>query len=211
MPALLSIFALAFVTALSGAMMPGPLLAATISESARRGFLAGPLLIVGHALLEAALLILLLRGLASLFQREIFFIVIALLGAAVLIWMAAAMFRSLPTLRLSFDRKVKKQNNIILQGALMSVANPYWSIWWATIGIGCILQGKRLGVWGILFFFSGHLLADFAWYSAVSAAVAGGRRLLTDRVYRSIIAVCATALVGFAVYFLYAGISKLLN
>jgi len=211
MPALLSIFALAFVTALSGALMPGPLLAATISESARRGFLAGPLLVVGHALLEAALLILLLHGLASLFQQRLFFIVIALLGGAALIWMAVGMFRSLPTLHLSFDRKTEKQNNIVLRGALMSVANPYWSVWWATIGIGCILQGKQLGVWGIVFFFAGHILADFAWYSAVSAAVAGGRRLLTDRAYRSIVAACATALLGFALYFLYAGIGKLLK
>ena len=77
MAALLSVFVLGFITALSGAMMPGPLLTATISESTRRGFLAGPRLMVGHALLEAALLLLLLWGLAPRFRKDAVFIAIA--------------------------------------------------------------------------------------------------------------------------------------
>ena len=209
MLALFSVLALGFVTALSGAMMPGPLLTATISESTRRGFLAGPLLMVGHAILEAALLLLLLWGLAPFFQSNTVFIVIALLGAAVLIWMATGMFRSLPTLRLSLTQTTKQKNNIILHGALMSIANPYWSIWWATIGIACLLKREHLGTWGVAAFFAGHILADFVWYSVVSAAVARGRRFLTDRMYRLIIGACAAILVGFAVYFVYSGIERL--
>jgi hypothetical protein len=44
---LLTIFFSSFIIAFSGAMMPGPLLTATISESSKRGFLAGPMLIAG--------------------------------------------------------------------------------------------------------------------------------------------------------------------
>ena len=43
-----------FIVALSGALMPGPLLTLTVGEAARR-VLGGPLIIVGHALLELAL------------------------------------------------------------------------------------------------------------------------------------------------------------
>lgn len=97
----------------------------------------------------------------------------------------------------------------MISGILMSVANPYWIIWWATIGLGYILYSWKFGFWGIAFFFTGHILADLSWYSLVSAAVAGGRNFLTDRLYRGLIAVCAVFLVVFAGYFVYAGFTKL--
>jgi threonine/homoserine/homoserine lactone efflux protein len=50
-----AIFGGSFALALSGVLLPGPLLTVTISESARRGFKAGPLLITGHGLLEFSL------------------------------------------------------------------------------------------------------------------------------------------------------------
>ena len=84
----------------------------------------------------------------------------------------------------------------------MSLANPYWTIWWATIGIGYILHAKQYGLWGIVFFFTGHILADFAWYAVVSAAVGKGRTFFTDRIYRGIIGTCAAVLIIFACLFI---------
>ena len=60
-----------FIVALSGALMPGPLLTVTVGEAARRGFWAGPLIIVGHALLELALVLLLLVGLGAWLNRPL--------------------------------------------------------------------------------------------------------------------------------------------
>ncbi len=204
----LTIFVSSFIIALSGAMMPGPLLTATISESSRRGFIMGPLLIVGHGILELALVIALLLGLAPFLQQPAVFVATALAGAAILLWMAFGMFRSLPSLRLSWDGEHKRQNHPVVNGILMSVANPYWIIWWATIGLGYILYSWRFGLWGVAFFFAGHILADLVWYSIVAAAVSRGRRFLTDRLYRGLIAGCAVFLVLFAGYFAYAGFQK---
>ena len=206
---LLTIFVSAFVIALSGAMMPGPLLTVTISESSRRGFIAGPLLIAGHAILELALVIALLLGLAPFFQMPSVFVFTALTGGFTLFWMAFNMFRSLPTLSIAWEEDKTKRNHPIASGIIMSIANPYWIIWWATIGLGYILYSWQFGIWGIVFFFAGHTLADLAWYSLISAAVAGGRHFLTDRVYRGLITVCAIFLVVFACYFIYSGVDKL--
>ena len=51
------LFAAAFVIALTGAMAPGPFLTVTITETARHGRRAAFLLLAGHALLEAVLLV----------------------------------------------------------------------------------------------------------------------------------------------------------
>jgi threonine/homoserine/homoserine lactone efflux protein len=206
---LLTIFVSSFVIALSGALMPGPLLTATISESSQRGFITGPLLIAGHAILELGLVIALLLGLAPFLQLPAVFVATALIGSAILFWMAYGMFRSLPSLCLSWEADQKKSNHPVASGILMSAANPYWIIWWATIGLGYILYSRQFGFWGIAFFFGGHILADLIWYSLVSAAIAGGRHFLTDRLYRSLIAVCAVFLVVFAGYFAYAGLTKM--
>ncbi|MFO7569040.1 MAG: LysE family transporter [Smithellaceae bacterium] len=205
----LAIFASSFVIALSGALMPGPLLTATISESSRRGFIAGPMMIGGHAILELALVIALLMGLAPFFQMPAVFVATALLGSLILLRMAFGMFRSLPSLHLSWTGDQKRLNHPVISGIFMSVSNPYWIIWWATIGLGYILYSQQFGFWGIAFFFAGHILADLAWYSFISAAVAGGRHFLTDRLYRSLIAACAVFLVFFAGYFAYSGLVKL--
>ena len=206
---LLTIFVSSFVIALSGAMMPGPLLTITISESSRRGFTTGPLLIAGHAILELGLVAALLLGLAPFFQKPIVFTAIALFGSVVLFWMAFSMFRSLPSLHLSLKTDLKQGNHPMMNGILMSVANPYWVIWWATIGLGYILYSWQFGLPGIVFFFTGHILADLVWYSLISAAVAGGRHFLTDRLYRGLISICAVLLVVFAGYFAYTGFNKL--
>ncbi|MBU1965955.1 MAG: LysE family translocator [Proteobacteria bacterium] len=189
--------------------MPGPLLTATISESSQRGFIAGPLLIAGHAILELALVIAFLLGLAPFFQQPVVFVATALVGAVILFWMAFGMFRSLPSLSLSWEADQQRRSHPMISGILMSVANPYWIIWWATIGLGYILYSWRFGFWGIAFFFVGHILADLVWYSLIAAAVAGGRHFLTNRLYRGLIAVCAVFLIVFAGYFAYAGFEKL--
>ncbi|MEN6624233.1 MAG: LysE family transporter [Smithella sp.] len=209
MTTLITIFVSSFVIALSGALMPGPLLTATISESSQRGFVTGPLLIAGHAILELGLIIALLLGLAPFLQQPVVFITTALVGSAILCWMAYGMFRSLPSLRLSWEADQKKRNNLVLSGILMSVANPYWIIWWATIGLGYIIYSRQFGLWGVSFFFTGHILADLIWYSLIAAMVAGGRHFLTNNLYRGLIAVCAVFLVLFAGYFGYAGFAKL--
>ncbi|MBC8438248.1 MAG: LysE family transporter [Deltaproteobacteria bacterium] len=207
---LMTIFASSFVIALSGAMMPGTLLTVAISESSKRGVLAGPLLILGHGILEVVLLAALFMGMAPLFKEAWFFIFISIAGGSILLWMAAGMFRSLPTLTLSLEPGDEKSGNIILTGILMSAANPYFIIWWATIGLGYILQSSEYGLAGILSFFSGHILADLTWYTIISTAVGKGRSFLSDKVYRGIIGCCAGFLVLFSVY-LFFGVIRYLR
>jgi threonine/homoserine/homoserine lactone efflux protein len=206
---LITIFISSFIIAFSGAMMPGPLLTATISESSQRGFIAGPLLIVGHGILEIMLLAALVLGLAPFLQRNDVFAVVAIAGGVILLWLALGMFRALPELTMSLNTGTIKSGSLIKRGAILSIANPYWIIWWATIGFGYVIYSWSFGIAGIVFFFTGHILADFVWYSAVSSAVGKGRHLFTDGLYRCVIGTCAVVLILFACYFFYAGVQKI--
>jgi threonine/homoserine/homoserine lactone efflux protein len=205
-----TLFVTSFVVALSGAVMPGPLLTITISESSRRGIMTGPLLIAGHAILELALVLALIMGLAPLLKMEPVFIIIALAGSAVLLWMGVGMLRSVPAMTLVADGNPSGGKNLILSGVLMSLVNPYWSIWWATIGLGYILHSMNAGTMGVVAFFSGHILGDLFWYAAVSTAIWKGRRLLSDRSYRLLIGACGVFLIVFSCLFAWSGVQRLI-
>jgi threonine/homoserine/homoserine lactone efflux protein len=94
----------------------------------------------------------------------------------------------------------------VVAGILTSLSNPYWTIWWATIGLGYIVLSRRLGTVGLLSFYVGHILSDLSWYSFVALALTLGRRAISDRIYRGVVAVCGVFLVGFGAYFGYSGL-----
>lgn len=205
------IFVTSFVIAMSGAMMPGPLLTATISESAQRGAWAGPLIVLGHGILEFALVVALYLGLAPYLANDLTVGIVAVVGCAILLWMAWCMFRSLPSLTLAIKPEAMQGGKaIVAKGVLLSLANPYWTVWWATIGLGYILSSMKQGIAGLTAFYVGHILADLAFYAAVSIAIHKGKGLMSDRLYRGIVGGCAVMLVVFAIYFGYSGCAKLI-
>lgn len=204
-----AILASAFVIGLSGAMMPGPLLAACFGYSLERGFWAGgPLLVLGHALLEGTLVALVLAGLGPVLSRRPVRAGIGLLGGAVLVWMGCDMvaFAASGAARLSAGEPSRRLwANPVVAGAAVSLANPYWSIWWVTIGLGHLSLSRQAGRVGVLAFYAGHQLSDVAWYCFVAAMVAVGRTVIPDAAYRGLIGGCGVVLLAFALYFLWAG------
>jgi threonine/homoserine/homoserine lactone efflux protein len=208
--ALVTIFCTSFVLALSGALMPGPLLTVTVSESSRRGISTGPLMIFGHGLLELALVVALISGLAPILARDDVFILISLTGGAVLLWMGLSMLRNLPGLTLDCQASPEKSRNLVVMGIVLSAINPYWLIWWASIGLGYIMHSLKFGILGVTAFFLGHILADLAWYALISFGIAKGQHLFSNRFYRQLIGGCAVFLICFSCWFFYSGVQKTL-
>jgi len=208
---LVGIASTSFIVALSGALMPGPLLTVTVGEAARRGFWAGPLIIVGHAALELALVLLLLVGLGAWLHRPLILGTVGVLGAGMLAWMGAMLLKASRHSHLEFAANNHSGLHPVLAGILMSVANPYWLIWWLTIGLGYVMFAARYGAPGVALFFIGHILADFAWYSLVAGAVAQGRHFLSDGIYRGFLAGCGLFLFAFGGYFGFQGVRLFLG
>ena len=215
---LFGIFGTSFLLALSGALMPGPLLTVTIGESARKGAKIGPLLIVGHGMLELVLIVLILWGFDTLLHNDIVLGSIAFIGSAILLWMGFGMIRGLKkmTLDLPDDAKITPGTASIIKtpivkGILVSISNPYFTIWWLTVGIGYIFYAVTFGIPGIIAFFAGHIFADFLWYTIISLSISLGRRLVTDVIYRGIIGACALFLIIFSLFFFKTGFGYFLK
>lgn len=196
----------AFVVGLSGAMMPGPVLTATVSEVLKRGFRAGPLIVGGHAVLEILVLAAVVGGLGRWITTPSVMRILGLAGGGLLIalgtqmvWTSKAAAHVALQIRGDPDSAVRGP---FLAGMLMSLANPYWLLWWATIGLNFASLALRRGAAGLASFYAGHLLSDLAWYSLVSAAVASGRLLLPAPVYRVLFLTCGAVLVGLGVHFI---------
>jgi threonine/homoserine/homoserine lactone efflux protein len=208
---LIKILFTSYLIAFSGAMVPGPLLTITISKTAEIGFKAGPILILGHGILELILIIIITMGAAPFLQNNTVLITIAFIGSTFLMIMAIGMLKSIPNLTLDLTKKEneKENSNIIMSGALLSLANPYWIIWWATIGLGYILVSQKFGLLGIIIFFIGHIMGDLTWYSIISYTITKGEKFFTDKTYKILIGTCGIFLIFFAVSFIYYGIGKL--
>ncbi len=198
----LSIFIVSFVIALSGALAPGPLLTTVIAKSIRHGSKAGPTIIIGHAILEIIMVIIIVFGLSNFINKPYIIKIISIAGITILFIFGINMLKSIKNISLKTEQKEEeKENNLILLGITMSIANPYWSIWWLTIGLGLVLGASRLGALAIGLFFIGHILADLIWYSIVSLTISKGKRFITDRAYKIIVSICGITLIGFGLYF----------
>ncbi|HOO56436.1 MAG TPA: LysE family transporter [bacterium] len=200
-----------FTLALSGALMPGPLLTVCVADSAKRGFIAGPLLISGHAVLELALVVAVIFGLGPILEMGAVIGAIALCGGAILVWMGTGMIRGASKTSLNMEAGCdQKPGNPVIAGIFASISNPYWILWWATIGLGYLTAAKHNGAPGVAAFFFGHILADLAWYSMISFGVSRGKKLMSDRIYQGIIRFCGALLLVFGAWFLYTSGSYLI-
>lgn len=195
---LLAIFFNAWGVGFSGAIMPGPLLTVNIQESYQRGWTAGPLMVLGHAILETVLVVGLMLGLDRLISQSITQGIVGLVGGAVLLWMAWGMLLNGGKEGLSLENRAEltgKRMHPVLAGAVVSLSNPYWSLWWATIGLGLMVHAKTWGTMGLALFLIGHLMADLVWYTVISIAIATGRHVIPSRFFRGLIMVCGFFLI----------------
>jgi threonine/homoserine/homoserine lactone efflux protein len=205
------VFSLSFVMALSGALMPGPLLTYTIARTLRAqraGWLVGARVIIGHAGLEAVLLVGLVLGVVGFLRAPLAAKIIGVAGALLLFFMGYGLIRE--TIRnrgLDFTDAAARPSaatrlDPIAAGALVSMSNPYWWIWWVTIGSAFLIRFDiTLAAWpALIAFFLGHELGDLAWYLAISTALSLGRRRISHRLMSILLGICGVAIIGFGIF-----------
>lgn len=212
------IFSFSFLVALTGAMSPGPLLTYTIIQSIKtekRGYLIGLWVIVGHALLEIAIIFLLLLGFSFILENTFVVKAIGITGGVILIYFGFSIMRSvyLGKIQTSFldGSKPEESNerksrggleNPVVGGILVSMSNPYWWVWWATIGFAFMVQFEiSFKQWPeLLAFFLGHEAGDLIWYLLISFLAFFGLRRLNRKFYYGVLLICGAFMIFFGLY-----------
>ena len=200
----------AFLAGLSATLPPGPIFAMTVTESAERGFLGGLMVVFGHALVEALVLIALTLGLGAFLASDSVRISISILGGFFLAWMGQGLVRNAYkgniSVRERSSTETKAMHNPLLRGVLAAVANPYFVIWWAVVGGTFVFRGMELlGLLGPVVFLLCHWASDFPWFSFVSFCVARGRNYFSNTMFRGIIAICGVFLLVLGASFMVEG------
>ena len=191
----------AFIS-LSGVMMPGPVMAVTISKGRNSGN-AGALIALGHGIIEIPLIILIFFGFAQFFSYEIVRRVIGLVGGLMLGFMGLQMFKTKDQIE-NVDSNIKF--NSIFSGIITTGANPYFFLWWATIGSALIINSTIFGLVGFILFAIVHWLCDLIWSLFISKTVYRSQKFWNLAIHRIIFSICAIILIFFGIWFIYSSI-----
>jgi len=200
---IIATLALGLVIGFTGALAPGPTLVATINASLAGNWTAGLKVSLGHIIIETAIFFLVILGLASVASPYTTFI--AIVGGIALIIFGAMTLAGSRNATLSTGN-TSGGSGPYMAGLVTSAANPYFWIWWLSVGSALLLQSLAGGLILAVAFMIGHWGADTAWYTFVSTSVAKGRTLLSDRTYHIIMAACGVFLILFGLYYLSGAI-----
>ena len=192
---------------LSGVMAPGPITAATLAAGARWRH-AGALIALGHAVVEMPLLLLLAAGIGTLLKAPAVSAGVGLAGGIVLVLMAVQLLLSLR--QTGGEAQAAVRQRPFTTGIILTGANPYFLVWWATVGLGLAARAARYGAAVLVAFGVVHWLCDLVWLEVLSMAGYQGSKAFGPRCQRVISLLCAAVLFGFGLDFLcQAGVGLL--
>ena len=204
-PGITEMLIVGFAIGLTGALAPGPTLVAAINSTLKSGWRAGPLVTLGHAIAEIFMIVFVLTGL-YVFLDEYSLLIVLTGGIALIVFgVLTVMDSKNASVNLSGSSETAK--NPVTAGIVTSVSNPYFWIWWFTVGSALLISALSGGWFVFAAFIAGHWAADLGWFTLVSSGVHRGRFFLKQREYRILLTACGVFLIGFGIYFLISGMN----
>ncbi|NYT08278.1 MAG: LysE family transporter [Methanomicrobiales archaeon] len=187
--------ALGFLIGLTGALAPGPTLVATIDASMKGGWSMGPRVTLGHIAVEIIMVLLIVGGFA-LVVGDYAWLIGGIGGTALILFGVITLYEArTAALPVSGDPAGTVQP--FLAGVVTSISNPYFWIWWFTVGSALLIGALSGGIVLVIAFIAGHWMADLGWFTLVSTSVHRGRFVLDGRSYRWILGACGFFLIVF--------------
>ncbi len=190
---------------LSGTLVPGPNMAAVIGRGAGDR-LAGARVTLGHMVAEVPLIAAIFLGLDAFLTGSLF-TAIAVLGGGVLVYSGIAALRNRHR---ALELSAEATGSTVMLGFVTSVSNPYWWIWWATIGTVLVVTGVSFGLWMLPAFIVVHVGVDLLCYMAISMTLSASAGKVHSKWISRLATVAGGIMVAFGLYFLGDGLLSLI-
>jgi threonine/homoserine/homoserine lactone efflux protein len=149
---------------------------------------------------ELPLILLLATGLGTFLEFKGVRGGIGLVGGVLLLLMGVQLLAGLRRSEIGSTTPI--QRHPLWTGIVLSGANPYFILWWATVGLTLTSQGMEFGILALVLFAILHWLCDLGWLEVLSFAGFKGSAL-GNRGQKVISVVCAAMLLGFGAKFVY--------
>jgi threonine/homoserine/homoserine lactone efflux protein len=174
----------------SGVLAPGPVTAVTVGKGSGNPH-AGALISLGHGIVEFPLMFFIFFGFDSLIDIPHVKEVIGIAGGIFLFWMGLDILRSLKVAEVESGVEEKSP---IVAGAFLSLGNPYFIVWWATVGAALIMRSADFGFLWFGVFAIVHWLCDFVWLYFLSLLSYKGGSFFGKKFQKGIFLVCGVFL-----------------
>ena len=195
----------------SGALAPGPLFFVTISHGARSGAKSGLVFSIAHTLVEFTLVMLLACGLLTVANEPIVKLTVGVAGGIVLLAFGAMQIRDSLTSKFSETKSGGvATRNLLLIGLAFTGLNPFFIVWWLTVGANLILLSLEFAsgsLAGVVFMYVCHVWMDYAWLTSVAHFAKMGTNVVGFKWYRVIVAVFGAVLIYFGFTFLVSSLT----
>jgi threonine/homoserine/homoserine lactone efflux protein len=187
---------------LSGVIMPGPVFAATVAKGYNDSR-AGLKIALGHAAVEIPLIIAIFLGLDYVFQDQAIFATIGIMGGTLLVYMGYSMIRTRKDI---IVKEEESRYGAFVAGVLTTVTNPYFFIWWATVGAALIATALEFGLIILPFFALVHIACDLFWEHLVSFSVFKTKGMWSPERHHLLFMLAGAIMLVFGVYFVSSSV-----
>ena len=192
----------------SGALAPGPLFFGLLMHGSKEGARGGFSAAVGHTIVELPLVLALALGLLAAASQPMIKSGIGFVGGAGLI--GFGLFQVYSTVRSKPDRvEIPKAKGLprssLVLGLALTGLNPYFILWWLTIGSIMIVQALAFAaILGVLIMYISHVWMDYVFLTAIAHLGKKGQAIVGSRYYKF-------ALIAFGFILVYYGATFLLS
>lgn len=189
----------------SGALAPGPLFFANVTQGAKSGAKSGLVFSVAHSIIEFSLIILLALSVFSIANEPSIKLVTGISGGIALVVFGILQIRgSVDSKSIQSRRRWTWLENGFLIGLLFTGLNPYFVVWWLTVGLKLISEAWALGLsWaGVIIMYIAHVWMDYVWLTATAYLAQRGINLIGNKGYKIMMILFGIILVFFGFYFL---------